>query len=159
MIPYQSTPVPNIIFDAYLPILKPTEVTLLFIIIRQTIGWIDLRTKKRKDRDWLAGSQLRQKTGYSRKAISTAINTLVKHKLVIVYDHRGNKLLSPKDRQGKTCLYYGYNQSVMTDLNPCIPPTCVNSTQYMRSFYAQQKKLLQKKMTLPITTNKHYEYQ
>ena len=147
MIPNEYTPVPNIIFDAYLPILKPTEVTLLFIIIRQTLGWIDARTKRRKDKDWLTGSQLRAKTGCSRKAISTAIDTLVKHKLILIYDPRGNELHSPQERQGKTCLYYGYNHSVMTDSNPSVPPTCVKSTQYMRSFYAQQKKLLQKKMS------------
>jgi hypothetical protein len=148
MIPDEFTPVPNIIFDAYLPILKPTEVTVLLIIIRQTIGWIDKRTKQRKYKDWLTGSQLRRKTGYSRKAISTAIDTLVKQQLISIYDHRGNKLLFPQQRQGKTCLYYAFNSKTSKDLKLSSSDTCVNSTQYLRTFYAQQKKLLQKKMTL-----------
>ena len=143
-----STPVPNVIFDAYLPILKPTEVALLFIIIRQTIGWLDKRTRKRKHKDWLTGKQLREKTGYSRKSISTAIETLIQYQLIKVYDFRGDELKSPQERMGKTCLYYAFNTPVLLAQQPTLEQTCVKSTQYMRKFYAQQKKLLQKKMTL-----------
>jgi hypothetical protein len=146
--PDEYTPVPNIIFDAYLPILKPTEVTLLLIIIRQTLGWVDRHTKRRKERDRLSGSQLRDKTGYSRRAISTAIHKLIEYQLVRVLDYRGNELASPQERQGKTCLYYAFNLKIQPPLNPLLNDTCANSAQYLRTFYAQQKKLLQKKMTL-----------
>lgn len=142
---HRFTPVPNIIFDDYLPILKPTEVALLLIIIRQTSGWTNKRTKERKYKDWISGSQLRSKTGYSRKAISTAIDTLIKHYLIKVFDVRGNEVHTPTLRQGKTKLYYAFHY-IPSPVE--ISTTCVHSTQHLRTFYAQQKKLLQKKLVL-----------
>lgn len=145
MIPNRSTPVPNIIFDAYLPILKPTEVALLFVVIRQTLGWVNTRTMQRKYKDWLTGSKLRDKTGYSRKAISTALEGLISYRLIKVFDSKGNELYKAQLRQGKTRLYYAFSLPENLSLDHI---ACVESTQYMRSFYAQQKKLLLNKMTM-----------
>ena len=44
-----STAVPNILFDFYLSNLKETELKVLLTIIRQTLGWVDYKTKKRKN--------------------------------------------------------------------------------------------------------------
>ncbi len=85
-----STPVPNCLFDSILPTLKPAELKILLIIIRQTYGWIDPRfPKKRKQSDWISQSQFQHKTGLSRKAVSTAIASLIRRKLVRVYDACG----------------------------------------------------------------------
>ena len=142
---YRFTQVPNIIFDEYVPILKPTEVALLLIIIRQTNGWTNIRTKERKYKDWISGSQLRAKTGYSRKAISCALQALTAHHLIKIYDVQGREVNTPNLRQGKTKLYYAFHliQSPVENI-----PTCVKSTQHLRTFYAQQKKLLQKKLII-----------
>ena len=78
MPPRAFTPVPNAILDEYLRRLKPSEMTVLLVVIRQTLGWMDPRTKRRKHADWIAGSQLREKTGYSRRSISTALEGLVR---------------------------------------------------------------------------------
>ena len=150
MIPDNSTPVPNTVFDHYISILKPTELTLLLVVIRQTTGWYDPYTRKRKERDWLSGSQLRLKTGYSRKAISTALESLTKHRLLRVFDARGIELYSAEERQGKMQLWYSFH--IPVDI-PVYKPveshfTCVKNTQHLRKNYAQQKKLLQNKMII-----------
>jgi len=150
MIPDNSTPVPNTVFDYYITILKPTELTLLLVVIRQTTGWYDPYTRKRKERDWLSGSQLRLKTGYSRKAISTALDSLTRHGLLRVFDARGFELYSAEERQGKTQLWYSFH--IPGDI-PVYKPVdrgiaCVKNTQHLRTNYAQQKKLLQKKMII-----------
>ncbi len=85
-----STPVPNCLFDEILPMLKPAELKILLIIIRQTYGWIDPRfPKKRKQSDWISQSQFQHKTGLSRKAVSTAVASLIRSNLVRVYDASG----------------------------------------------------------------------
>jgi hypothetical protein len=146
MIPYNFTPVPNEVFDRYLSILKPTELTLLLIVIRQTVGWYDSYTRKRKERDWLSGSQLREKTGYSRKAISTALDSLSKQRLLRVFDWRGIELYSAEERQGKIRLWYSFQLPV--DIPVDNEGVCVKSMQDMRRIYTQHKKLLQNKMII-----------
>ena len=142
MIPNRSTPVPNIIFDHYLPILKAAELTLLLVIIRQTLGWEDSRKQRRKYFDWISGSQLREKTGYSRKAISTALEGLVSHKLVRVHDEYGRVLATAEERQGKLRLFYAF----CTDVSLRTPLHITSSTD-QRTMYLYQKKILEQQMT------------
>jgi hypothetical protein len=152
MQPREFTPVPNAILDNYLNQLKPAEMTVLLVIIRQTLGWMNPRTMQRKHTDWIAGSQLQEKTGYSRKAISMALEGLVKINLIRVTDSSNRTLDTAKERQGKTRLYYSLHPShrVSPDLSPHAQNICkpwVKISQDMRRKYAQQKKLLQKKLT------------
>ena len=102
----QTTPVPNILFDVFLKNLKGAELKVLLVVIRQTLGWRDpLDSQRRKQKDWISGSQLRLRTGCSRKAISSAIESLVKQELIEVSD--GYKALhDAKHRKGKTRLYF-----------------------------------------------------
>lgn len=148
----EFTPVPNALLDYHMMHLKPTELTVLLVIVRQTAGWINPRTKRRKDMDWIAGSQLREKTGYSRKSISTALEGLITKQLICVSDGGGNTYYSAKERQGKTRLYYALK--TIPNLSPVLSPhaqnvrkTCVNFSSNLRKNYAQQKKLLQKRLT------------
>lgn len=152
MPPRAFTPVPNAILDEYLCRLKPSEMTVLLVVIRQTLGWADPRTMRRKHADWIAGSQLREKTGYSRKSISTALEGLVRMGLVRVSDRSNRTLGTARERQGKTRLYYSLHQSHMIspELSPHAQNACkpwVKISQDMRKKYAQQRKLLQKKLT------------
>jgi len=105
MIHPNSTPVPNCLFDEILPTLKPAELKILLIIIRQTYGWIDPRfPKKRKQSDWISQSQFQRKTGLSRKAVSTALASLIGRKLVRVYDACGLAV----DGSGKGRKFYAF---------------------------------------------------
>lgn len=104
------TPVPNILFDKYLPQLEYTELKVLLVIIRATLGWRKRpNTNERKERSWINGSQLCQRTGCSRRAITTAIERLVQAGLVVVTDSAGTVLFTPAERKGKTRLYYCAN--------------------------------------------------
>lgn len=64
-----TTPIPNFVLDVSLPTLKPVELKVLLVILRQTHGW-------QKQADWISMRQFCQKTGCSRRAISTAIQSL-----------------------------------------------------------------------------------
>ena len=102
-----TTPVPNIVFDHYLKELKLAELKILLVIIRQTFGWRDNYTKsKRKERDWISGSQLVMKTGSSKRAINEAIKTLVQKKLIDVLSFSGDVLDAPEKRRGQQKLFY-----------------------------------------------------
>lgn len=101
-----TTPVPNRLFDLWLHRLSAPEVKVLLFVVRQTMGWKCQKTGKRKERDWIAGRQFQQKTGLSRKAISSAIASLSQQGLLRVTDYPGFVLDSAKERKGKTKLFY-----------------------------------------------------
>ena len=113
-----TTPVPNVILDIYLKELNSAELKVLLIVIRQTLGWADRRGMfGRKETDWISGSQLRQKTGSSKRAITTAIDLLVRKKIIEILDEWGNVLEYPEERQGKTKLFYRLNQYVYNSVD------------------------------------------
>jgi len=105
--PKQTTPVPNALFDVYLKELKATELKILLVIIRQTLGWVKKEgSGGRKNRDWISTSQLTRKTGASRRAISSGLVGLVKQGLIRISDDRGFDLQGASERKGKIRLYY-----------------------------------------------------
>lgn len=102
-----TTPVPNALFDVHLKDLKLAEIKVLLIIIRQTLGWEDKRTKsERKEIDWISNSQLALKTGCSQRAINEAIQALVQKKLIAVLSFQGEILDTPEKRRGQQKLFY-----------------------------------------------------
>ena len=102
-----TTPVPNKLFDSTLKNLQGAELKVLLVIIRQTLGWEDRRTVRgRKEKDWISSSQLVEKTGCSKRAISKAIDSLVNKLLINVYDWGGNELRTSDMRKGKQQLFY-----------------------------------------------------
>lgn len=102
-----TTPVPNVVFDAHLKELKLAELKVLLIIIRQTIGWEDKRTRsERKELDWISNSQLAMKTGCSLRAINEAIQALVQKKLIDVLSYEREILDTPEKRRGQQKLFY-----------------------------------------------------
>lgn len=109
-----TTPVPNIVFDHYLKELKLAELKILLVIIRQTFGWSDNYTKtKRKERDWISGSQLALKTGSSKRAINEAIQNLVQKKLINVLSFSGDVLDAPEKRRGQQKLFYQPSSAII----------------------------------------------
>lgn len=92
-----TTPVPNIVFDRYLPILKPSEVKVLFAIIRQTVGSDDQEDKK-----WFTRKRLATLTGYSQRAVTAAVTSLLERQLIRVTSHNGE----PSKRRGLGRVYF-----------------------------------------------------
>jgi phage replication O-like protein O len=101
-----TTPVPNIVFDLHLPNLSESELKVLLIIIRQTYGWIDPYTKKRKSRDWISHSQFQKKTNLSRRSISEALKSLSTKNIISITDFKGEPLYYSWERKGKRRLYF-----------------------------------------------------
>ena len=101
----ETTMVPNKLFSL-IPQLKPSSVVILLIIIRQTLGWYDPKTKKRKVRDWISYKQFNKKTGLSIKTISQSINILIERKYIKATDYYGNELSTSISRKGKVRIYY-----------------------------------------------------
>lgn len=101
----ETTMVPNKVFTLF-PKLKPSSVLVLLIIIRQTVGWYNPKTKRRKVRDWISYKQFNKKTGLSIKTISQAIRELIHHNLIKATDYKGNELSTTELRKGKTRIYY-----------------------------------------------------
>jgi phage replication O-like protein O len=102
-----STLIPNIILDQYLKELKLAELKVLLIIIRQTLGWEDKRTKsERKELDWIASNQLAQKTACSKRSINDAIQSLIQKNLIEVFSSTGEFLDAPEKRRGQQKLFF-----------------------------------------------------
>ncbi len=105
---YRSTQVPNEIFDQWLPHLNQAQIKVLMVVIRQTLGWIDPKTKKRKRKDWISIPFFVKRTGLTRKSVSIAISELIYKELIVALDSRESELRHPKDRRGKKRIYYAY---------------------------------------------------
>ncbi len=103
-----TTSVPNDLLDRVMPTLRDTELRVLLVVVRQTLGWQDgPNPSRRKERDWLTQSQLMRRTGRASEAVSAAVDGLVRAKLVEVQDRWGRPLVTPAERRrslGK--LYY-----------------------------------------------------
>jgi hypothetical protein len=91
-------PVPNTLFDEVLPTLRDTELRVLLIVVRQTLGWREGRTRYKR-RDWLSRSQLTRRTGRASEAVSAAVDALARRGLIVVEDTAGNALATPEARR------------------------------------------------------------
>jgi hypothetical protein len=76
------TQIPNIVFDYWLPRLKPASSLVLLIICRKIFGW------HRSD-DQISKSQLCKTSGLSKNTIQTAIEELEFHSLIRKHQNRG----------------------------------------------------------------------
>ena len=138
MLHKQSTQVPNVIFDKYLPSLTVAELKVLLVVIRQTFGWIDLRTGKRKKRDRITQSQFMFKTGLSRRIVSSAIKSLCDRGLIRVTDYEGNVLLTTGERKGKLYLFYSihpvqnYAVTSAKSVPALVQKSAYNKTNYIK---------------------------
>ena len=141
-----STPVPNILFDVYLKELKMAELKVLLIIIRQTLGWEDKKTKsERKELDWISNNQFAVKTGRSKRAINQAIHTLMEKKLIDVLSQNGDFLDTPEKRRGQQKLFYRLSGAVFTLVDK--QGKCIEKGIVFNSANASFAKDLRKKMT------------
>jgi hypothetical protein len=142
MIYKQTTQVPNFLFDTHLRELTEAELKVLLITIRQTLGWFDSATGKRKERDRITHSQFRLKTGLSNRIISKTINSLSVKKLIQVTDFNGKELHEPKDRRGKPYLFYGIPKPMhlATHTNAQNIPEHVHGSAYNKTNYTKLKE-------------------
>lgn len=97
-----STQMPNVILEEWMPKLSGPEFKIISLLVRQTIGYqLDKETGRRKDRDWMNIGQIMKKTGIkSDRTVSKSIAILSeKHKLIESVTDSGFLLDSPQKRE------------------------------------------------------------
>lgn len=95
-----TTPVPNGLLDVAMPRLRDTELRVLLVVVRQTLGWQGgPDPAQRKERDWLTQSQLMRRTGRASGAVARAVDALVRGDLIEVLDRAGAPLRTPAARR------------------------------------------------------------
>lgn len=102
----RTTHIPNHLIDHLLPYLTLAELRIILIIIRQTNGWIDARTGKRKTRDRISHRQFVSKSGLTRQTVSSTLNRLNQRGIILITDKTGAPLYTPDMRKGRTWLFY-----------------------------------------------------
>jgi hypothetical protein len=104
----QFVPVPTVYLDRAMPVLTDTELRVLLVVIRQTLGWTaGSQNGTRKERDWISLRQFEAKTGRGHTALSRAIQGLVEQEVILVEDRSANPLRTPRQRERcRGRLYY-----------------------------------------------------
>ena len=101
------TMIPNEVIDVYLRELKPGELKVLLVVLRQTLGYrLHPNSKQRKQRDWIAISQMQMKTGCDRKTIAKAIAHLQEMRVIEISDQKGKQLETAEARKKAHRLYF-----------------------------------------------------
>ena len=136
----ETTQVPNIVFDRYLPSMTLAETRLVLIIIRQTYGWVDQRTGERKTRDRISHGQLVAKSKISRRAISNDIKRLIDRRLAGWSMTLRERYLHKGRSQGLSDLAYCFSSSLIFLLQLKIalqvPPRAIHSfVIFLPSFF------------------------
>ncbi|MBW2969112.1 replication protein [Candidatus Woesearchaeota archaeon] len=105
MIP-NTTQVPNSLFNGEMKKMKDTELRIVLIVTRKTLGWIENpETGMRKEEDWISHNQLKKLTGRTSRSLSTAIDNCIKEKWIEARDKNGNVLDTKDKRAGKKIFY------------------------------------------------------
>lgn len=100
-----TTQVPHIIIRKWMRDLSDTELRVILVIVDQTLGWeLDSIAHTRKKEDWIAYSQLRDKTGRENAALRQALKGLEERGVISVTDGKG-RTIPLEQRNGKK-LYY-----------------------------------------------------
>lgn len=95
-----TTPVPTALIDRAMPILRDTELRVLLVVVRQTLGWqVGKDPYRRKERDWLTQSQLMRRTGRASGAVARAVDALIRYGLIDVLDQAENRLTTAAERR------------------------------------------------------------
>lgn len=97
-----TTPTPNELYNGEMKKMTDTELRVVLVVTRATLGWeIDHETGRRKQEDWIASSQIIEKTGRGERAITHAIDSCVRHGWIEARDRNGDLLNTPARRAGK----------------------------------------------------------
>lgn len=108
-----TTQVPNILLNGIMKEMSDTELRVVLVVTRATLGWIaDSKTGMRKTEDWISSWQLSKKTGRSGRALSTAIDKCVKKGWIEARDESGAILDTKGKRRGQK-IYYRIGKAII----------------------------------------------
>ena len=101
-----TTPTPNELFNGEMKNMRDTELRIVLIVTRATLGWeVNKETGRRKEEDWISYYQLKSKTGRGYTALAGAIDNCIKKGWIEARDSKGNLLTKKGDRIGKKIFY------------------------------------------------------
>lgn len=100
-----TTMTPNKLYTL-LSSLTEKELKLLLVIIRQTAGWIDPVTKKRKERDYISHRFFIRATGLSSKSVSSGLNMLIQKNLIAIENKAGQSDTHLTHRRARSRKFY-----------------------------------------------------
>jgi len=112
-----TTPTPNWLYNGEMKKMNETELKIVLIVTRQTLGWYDEITGDRKKQDRISQKQFMEKSGKSNRAVSTAIENCLENGWIEAYDIKGNPLHTPQERKGKKIIYRLGNM-FLSKINP-----------------------------------------
>lgn len=101
-----TTPTPNWLYNGEMKKMNETELKVVLLITRKTLGWFDPMTKDRKMQDYISQSQFIEFTGQkSNTSIANAIQKCVEHGWIVAKDREGNICDSPEKRARRKIWY------------------------------------------------------
>lgn len=101
-----TTPTPNWLYNGEMKKMNETELKVVLLITRKTLGWFDPMTKDRKMQDYISQSQFIEFTGQkSNTSIANAIQRCVEHGWIVAKDRDGNICDSPEKRARRKIWY------------------------------------------------------
>lgn len=100
-----TTPTPNWLYNGEMKKMNETELKVVLLVTRKTLGWFDPMTSQRKTQDYISQSQFMGFTGQSNRAIATAIQVCVEHGWIVAKDREGNVCNTPEKRARRKVWY------------------------------------------------------
>lgn len=105
-----TTQTPNRLFDVYLKSLSKSELKVLLVIIRRTVGFVSpYKAQERVKWAWISQSLFMAYTGLSNRSVSSAITSLLNKKMIEVKDEKGNSVHKNYQRRASSRLYFSSN--------------------------------------------------
>jgi len=136
-----TTQTPNEIFDVLLKTLTKSELKVLLTIIRKTIGMTDPSSGKRLERAWISQRLFMRCCSLSGRAVSGAIESLVRKELIEVTDKDGRELNAKYKRRGVSRLYFASRLRLVQDLKKASELSCTNPVTLSHTIKLNKIKL------------------
>ena len=100
-----TTPTPNELYNGEMKKMNETELKVVLLITRKTLGWFDPMSGERKIQDYISQSQFVEYTGQGTRALATAIQSCVVHGWIVARDKTGGLCDTPEKRARRKVWY------------------------------------------------------
>lgn len=100
-----TTPTPNWLYNGEMKKMNETQLKVVLLVTRKTLGWFNPKTNERKEQDYISQSQFMEFTGKGNKAISLAIQSCVEKGWIIARDKNGDICDTPEKRSRRKVWY------------------------------------------------------
>ena len=108
-----TTPTPNWLYNGEMKKMNESELKVVLLVTRRTLGWFDPMSRGRKTQDYISQNQFMDFTGQSNRAIATAIQSCVEHGWIIAKDKNGT-LCETSEKRRRRKVWYQLG-SIFTD--------------------------------------------